>query len=309
MSDEKPPKGHEGPPSGDHPSTNGDPSTGTGENPQAEPDEYPRKMPRYTIHDLRCVEDELGRKHFHTPEGRAVCGRLKKAKNRKIPEEACCGIPMPKGPCKVHGGKAGGPLTAGGRYSRVLKKWGRSFERALHDKELLDTRRELAMIDVLIEKLVRRAQQADTPSWREELRGTYAALDKAVKERKQNEVRVLLKQLGELIETGATHDQATRDLIDKLDRRANRAHKINELEVRREEKITVSEMGIIFARLIEVLKAQLDVHTFHRLIPELRKLVAAEHLGPAGSAQAVAAGERAGEAMRVLEAPGTDSSE
>ena len=302
MSEDRLPEDPTTPGSGDNPTTPSNPSKPITRRGNEVPEERPRKKPRYSIHDLTCVEDELGRKHYMTPEGWRVCGRRKKAKNRKILDEACLGPPMPQGPCRVHGAGSGAPIKSG-RYSRVLNKWGRSFERALHDKELLDTRRELAMMDTLIEKLVRRAQQADTPSWREDLRSTYAALDKAVKDRRQDQVRLLLKQLGELIETGATHDQATRDLIDKLDRRANRAHKINELEVRREEKVTVTEVGIIFARLIEMLKAQLDVHTFHRLVPELQKLVAAEHIGPVGSAEAVAAGDRAGEAMRLLEAP------
>ena len=81
----------------------------------AEPErpKYPpheRKLPRLTIHELEWVEDDLGRKHFYMPGGRPVCGRLKLRKNRVIEDEACLGIPMPAGPCKVHGGKAGGPM-------------------------------------------------------------------------------------------------------------------------------------------------------------------------------------------------------
>ena len=70
----------------------------------------------------------------------------------------------------------------------MLKKWGRNYARALADKELLDTRRELAMMDTLIEKLVARVESGDCPSWREELRETYSALDGAVRARRQREV-------------------------------------------------------------------------------------------------------------------------
>src|SRR5688572_11067355 len=102
--------------------------------------EKPRSWPRYSQDQLSFVEDELGRKHYRTPEGRKVCGRLKNSKNRVIPNEACLGPPMQPGACRIHGGAStGAPLTAGGRYSRVLTKWKGRFEAALADKAILDT--------------------------------------------------------------------------------------------------------------------------------------------------------------------------
>ena len=86
--------------------------------------EKPRSWPRYAQEQLSFTTDDLGRKHYRTPEGRRVCGRFKSRKNRAIPNEACLGPPMPAGPCRVHGGASpGAPLTAGGRYSKVLTKW------------------------------------------------------------------------------------------------------------------------------------------------------------------------------------------
>ena len=113
----------------------------------------PRKLPHLTKGGLTSVQDEFGRDHYFMEDGRPVCGRLKKKHNRQIPDEACLGIPMASGPCRIHGGKAGAPIKHG-RYSRAMKVWRGAFQQALSDKDLLDTRRELALMDVVTEQLV-----------------------------------------------------------------------------------------------------------------------------------------------------------
>ena len=165
-----------------------------------------RKLPHLVQADLVRIVDEFGRDHYWTDEGRAVCGRRKKEKNRAIENEACLAPPMPNGACRVHGGKAGAPIRTG-RYSRVMKKWLGDFERARSDQELLDAKQELALMDVAIERLLERVEEADTPSWRQEVGETYLALQAAIRGQRQAQVAALMKRLGELIESGATADQ------------------------------------------------------------------------------------------------------
>ena len=230
----------------------------------------PRKLPRLTQAELTRILDEFGRAHyFLEADGRPVCGRLKKAHNREIPEEACLAPPMANGACKVHGGKAGAPPRTG-RYSRVLKAWLPAFQRARSDQELLDSKQELALMDVAIEKLLERAEDLDTPSWREGLRETFERLQAAIKGQKQRQVAGLMKELGELIEGGATADQLARDLVGQVDRRAARACKLVELEIRREEKVTVSELAAVFRQWLEVLERELEQPEYYRVLPKLR---------------------------------------
>ncbi len=233
-----------------------------------------RKLPHLTQDDLDCILDEFGRKHYSMKDGRPVCGRLKKEKNRVIPNECCLGPPMANGACKVHGGRAGAPIRSG-RYSRVLKTWQAAFERALSDQELLDSRRELALMDVGIEKLLERAEGLDAPAWREDLRETFVALRAAIHSKRQGQVGSLLKRLGEIIESGATIDQVARDLLANVDRRAARACKLTEIEVRRDEKVTVSELAAVFKQWLSILEAQLEPQAYHRVLPELRKVTVA----------------------------------
>jgi len=236
--------------------------------------EYQRVLPHLTQADLVLIHDEFGRAHYFTDKGRPVCGRLKKEKNRVIPDEACLGIPLANGACKVHGGKAGRPIEHG-RYSRTLKTWKSAFEAARADKELTDARRDLALMDVANEKLLERAEEADCPGWREEVRRTFGELRSAIRGQRHTEVGVLLKKLGDLIERGATADQLAADLVAHVDRRANRACRITELAMRREEKVTVSEIAAIFRSWLGVLEAALEPEVYFRLVPELRKVSSA----------------------------------
>ena len=232
-----------------------------------------RKLPRYAVDEMRFEEDALGRRFAYTPEGRAVCGRAKKAANRKIENEACLGVPTMFGPCRVHGAKGGPPMRAGGRYSRVLKGLRRAYERALGDADLLDVRRDIAAMDLVIEGLVANAEQGDTPGWREELRRVYRALDKAIRGRKQDEIGQLMKQLGAQIEDGANASQVAKDLLVEVDRRASRAHRMNELEVRKLERVSVTEVVRIFEAWVLVLETHVDATTMGRLVPQLRSVV------------------------------------
>jgi hypothetical protein len=243
--------------------------------------ERPRKLPRVTKADLVHFADEFGRDHYSMEDGRPVCGRLKKAHNREIPDEACLAPPMANGSCKVHGGKAGAPIKHG-RYSRVLKTWKGAFERALNDKDLLDTRRELALMDVTIEQLLERIEDLDTPGWRASLNETFQHLQAAVRGKRQGDVGGLLKHLGELIEQGAGIDQAARDLMAYLDKRAARANKMSELELRREEKVTVSEVAVIFAQWLEVLEKGLDPVIYFKLVEDLRRVTTTQQLPGVG---------------------------
>ncbi len=233
-----------------------------------EPD---RKLPRYTKDDLSCVVDEHGREHYWTPEGRAVCGRRRKANNAVIDGECCLAPPMVNGACKVHGGRAGAPVKHG-RYSRAMKVWRSAFQQALSDADLLDTRRELALMDVVTEQLVEQAEELDSPSWRAELRETFALLQRAIRSHRQTDVGALMKKLGDHIERGATAAQVSRDLVAQVDKRAARASRMSELALRRQEKVTMDDLAAVLRQFLDVLEDELEPTVYLRVVPMLRKV-------------------------------------
>lgn len=238
---------------------------------------YERKLPPHTREDLVHYKDEYDRDHFTLKDGRAVCGRLKREHNRAVPEEVCLAPPMKNGACKVHGGKSGRKISSG-RYARALSTWKPAFERALQDKDLLDTRRDLALMDVTIEKLLARIEELDTPGWRAELAETYEHLKAAMRSKRQAGMGEGLKRLGELIDHGAGLDQLASDLMTYVDKRAARANKADELALRREEKITVSEVAAIFAQWLQVLEKRLDQRMYLEVVEDLRLITDSQRI-------------------------------
>lgn len=234
--------------------------------------EKERVLPHLTQEDLDCFVDEFGRQHYALKDGRPVCGRLKKEHNREIPGEACLGVPMASGPCKVHGGKAGGPIRHG-RYSRAMRALRSVFEEARKDADLLDCTRDLALMDIVTERLVERLEHLDSPSWRDELRDVFLRLQAAIHGQRHGEAGRHIKTLGELIDRGATADQVARDLVAQVDKRANRACRVNEIEVRRSEKVTQDQLVAVLREFLAVLERELEPAVYFRLVPALRRVV------------------------------------
>ncbi len=230
-----------------------------------------RKLPRLTSDDLGSFADEFGRTHYAMADGRPVCGRLKREHNRVIENEACLAPPMANGACRVHGGKAGAPIRTG-RYSRVLKKMRGAFERARADEDLVDARQDLAAMDVLIEQLFERMEELDSPAWRQKLLETSRALRAALRAGNQTLGLATMRRLCDQIENGASIDQIAGDLIANLERRANRAVRIGELELKRAEKVTVDELTAVLREFLGILERSLEPKIYHSLLPELRRV-------------------------------------
>ena len=57
-----------------------------------------------------------------------------------------------------------------------------------------------------------------------------------------------------------------------MDRRANRECKLTELQLRREEKVTVSEMAAVFRQFLDALEKELEPEVYHRIVPVLRRV-------------------------------------
>lgn len=266
------------------------------------PDEPPRVLPHYTAGELICNEDGLGRKRYHTPDGRAVCGRLKNRRNRAIADEVCLAPPMPAGPCRVHGGPSpGAPLSAGGRYSRTLRKWKKRFDQALSDTALLDVRPDIAMMDTALVDLVARAEELDCPGWRGELLAAFEELNGAIRAGRQRSIGPALKQLEELIKKGADADRVASELTAAIDRRAERATRTLALKVRADERITTREVTILFANWVELLKTHLEEPAFRKLLPHLRELASSHEFPLPGSIDSVELEAAAAETLAELE--------
>ncbi len=57
-----------------------------------------------------------------------------------------------------------------------------------------------------------------------------------------------------------------------VERRANRATRVSELDLKRAEKVTPSELAAVFWSWLEVLEGALESSTYARVLPELRRV-------------------------------------
>jgi len=212
----------------------------------------------------------------HPLAGRSVCGRLKQENRRLIEDEACLQPPMPNGACYWHGGPSPGPpATANGRYSRLQRFWGELYERLATTDDLLDVKPDLTLMDVAIARRLEFVQSEDAPAWREELRKTYRAMRAAMKSGDKAEMAVTVRRLGELVERGAKMEQAVRDLVTDVDRRAARAQKEREVMLKGEDVVTVRELMRIFGDFIAIVKEHAPADAVRTMVPKFRVVLGA----------------------------------
>ena len=69
--------------------------------------------------------------------------------------------------------------------------------------------------------------------------------------------------------------------VPNLERRANRACRIGELEIRRQERLSPNELAAIFRQWLAVLEKLLEPTVYFAVLPELRR-VTVGRVGGAG---------------------------
>ncbi len=62
------------------------------------------------------------------------------------------------------------------------------------------------------------------------------------------------------------------DLVANVERRANRACRIGELELRRQERLSPNELAAIFRQWLTVLEKLLEPPVYFAVLPELRRV-------------------------------------
>lgn len=165
----------------------------------------------------------------------------------------------PEGVCYYHGGK---PFTnasqkpamhdGDSRWSRSLgDKVGMAYEAALDDDDLVNLKRGLATLDVVVQKAMQRMDENDTIDWREAVAAkvreltSAAYLDAAAK--------AVEKELDELLHRGLEHDRSMDRLVDTVTRFQQGVEKFWAIQIRGHETMTTAQVGAMFRRMIGVL--------------------------------------------------------
>jgi len=242
-----------------------------------------RKWPPLTIHQLERRKDTVGRLRCRVPDaldhplaGRVVCGRLKREKRRLIPDEACLQRAMPNGACHKHGGPSpGAPKTANGRYSIEQKRWNEVYQRSIESENALDVRPDLALMDAAIQRRLELLAEEDAPAWRAALRKAYKSLRRAMRAGNKRDMGTAIGKLGELIDRGASIENAVEGLVADVDKRAARAHKEREVQMRSDEVVTQHELMRTLSEFLVIVKRHAPPDAVRAMVPEFRTAIGA----------------------------------
>jgi hypothetical protein len=198
----------------------------------------------------------------------AVCG----AQLRNRPGVYCRQRPI-KGRrrCRLHGGKSVPPgpghhLYKHGRdskWTQALGKYGSLYEQARDSEDLLDLRRQIAVMDVAVQKYAARVESLDTPDFRKRALDLYRASRDA---EDQVEAQRLLKQLGQLLGQGASEDLQFEALVKTAERMSKRIEAAYNIRLRGAEAVNRAQLSAVLGGLIAIIAEETDSGVGRRII-------------------------------------------
>lgn len=184
--------------------------------------------------------------------------------------------------CRIHGGHAGG-YPKHGRYSMALGRFREAYEHARQDPSLLDLRETMALLDVVVQKAVTRASDADTPAFRKQALELLDAVEGSVGEADHGDQ---LKRLHELLERGVEEDAALEGLAKAAERLSRRQEKAWGIRLDAANAINARDLVAVLARFADIVLDECDKDAAGRVI----RRIDGEVLGTGPAASRLQAG-------------------
>jgi hypothetical protein len=190
---------------------------------------------------------------YRIEDGRQVCG----AKVRSKPGHFCGNWQhlAPNGRCKNHGARAGRKPTAG-RWERSLGRFGEFYAAAKEDPELLDLSRTLAILDMAVERAAKRIEERDTPAFRRRLVELFEEMSTLLREGEASKAQDVMAELGRLIRTGGSEEDAFGELSRAAERLSKRAEKAWDLKLSRKHAIAADDLARILGQFLDFVRLE-----------------------------------------------------
>ena len=187
--------------------------------------------------------------------------------------------------CRYHGGLAGRPPIHG-RYSKGLGRFREAYQAARNDPSLLDLRETLALLDVVVQKAVERAEAKDTPKFREKAhelwKGAALLLEGSGK-------CGPMVELGELLRLGVSEDSALDALARAAERLGRRQEKAWQIKLDAAVAINARDLVAVLARFADIVLDECPKDAAGRVI----RRIDSEVLGSGPASVGLAAGNPA----------------
>ena len=187
--------------------------------------------------------------------------------------------------CRYDGGLVGAPPKHG-RYSKALGKFREAYEQARNDPSLLDLRETLALLDLVVQKAVARASDADTPAFRKQARDLLGAVEVSVGAADHEEQ---IGRLREWLDKGVEEDSALEELAKAAERLSRRQEKAWSIRLDAANAINARDLVAVLARFADIVVDEGDKDAAGRII----RRIDGEVLGSGPAAVGLQAGNQA----------------
>ncbi len=189
------------------------------------------------------------------------------AKLRKShPPRYCQRSPMPNGRCHLHGGKSlKGPASGtyqGKGFSKYFpgKKLGKIFARSFEDPELMQSRKDLAIVDTRLVELIQSLNSAQSGTLWKRLHKKYRELRRS--RPSSAKFTKAINEVGELIECGSSNDSIWKEIGQQIELRRRLLDSETKRSVVAGQMITFEEVQMAAAAVARVVHKHVKMYVF-----------------------------------------------
>lgn len=186
---------------------------------------------------------------------------------------------MPNGRCRMHGGKSLVGSANGrwktGRYSKLLpQRMRETYEQSLADDELLTLRDEIALLDTRLADVLRTLETGETELGWVLVQQAFERLTQALRSDDAPRAQAAMRNLEQVIQTGAADYAVWKDVGDMLDRRERLVRSERRRLVELQQTLTMEQAMVFTSAIISLVAANVsDRSALEAITNGIRRLV------------------------------------
>lgn len=224
-------------------------------------DKNPMSQRYHRDHNRKRDEKKKKDRFRYDENGKRICGAKNKRPNPDGTPSTCRWSPMENGRCRRHGGKSRppGPMhhkyktgISSSKFSGYFGELAEAVDIAIDDEELLDARRGVAAALAAVEDAGNRLSERDTPDFRREARKLFREAWDLIRSDPSAGL-VKLKELGELLERGVSHDISFEQVISRADKYRVAVNDALKLKLQASTAMNIQEIIIALDGMVQMM--------------------------------------------------------